>query len=368
MDTRELALDPNYPAGPAVRDAVGLQIADFLAARGPELDAMEPRAGELLRQASMFGAGGKRLRPAFCLWGWVAATGDLRAAEPLVAAAASLDLLHLSALVHDDVMDESELRRGRPASHKQFEELHRAAGLAGDPELFGRAGAILLGDLLLMWSVQMLHTRGPAAQVLAPALPLLERMRTEVTVGQYLDVLAQATPLDDPATVAGLLPLAERVLEFKTASYTVVRPLQFGAALGGAEESLLNALAEYALPLGRAFQLRDDLLGVFGDEQVTGKPAGDDLREGKRTALLAHALAGAAPADREELAAQIGRADLDLDLTRSLIVGSGAVERVESMITENAAAALEALSRAGLGEDAETGLTVLVDAAINRVH
>ncbi|NYI72072.1 geranylgeranyl diphosphate synthase type I [Naumannella cuiyingiana] len=360
MDSTPL-LDPAEPAGPRLRAGVAAALDTFLAGQAARLAAIGPETAELLRQARAASAGGKRLRPAFCLWGYAAATGELDPPAPVIAAAASLELLHLSALLHDDVMDDSATRRGTPASHKQFEAGHAAAGLAGDQAAFGRAGAILLGDLLLMWSVELLHRAGPAPEQLARGLPLLEQMRTEVTVGQYLDVLAQAAPLDE----AGL-GTAERVVEYKTARYTVIRPLQFGAALGGASRELQHALADFGSPLGRAFQYRDDLLGVFGDEAVTGKPAGDDLREGKRTALLAHALAGSAPRARAELAGQIGRPDADIDRARQLIMDSGAVARVEEMIDAGRQQALAALTTAGVPDAARRGLTGLVARALDR--
>jgi geranylgeranyl diphosphate synthase type I len=214
----------------------------------------------------------------------------------LLSAAASLEVLHASALIHDDVMDSSDLRRGRPAAHRQFEALHANAGWLGDSAAFGRAGAILLGDLLLMWSVQMLQGSGLEESALQRALPIVEAMRTEGTCGQYLDILAQPHPLRQRAPAVGsILPNIEVAIDGqpgcrgKAARYTVQRPCQIGAALGDGDDQVYFALAAYGSPLGRAFQFRDDLLGVFGDTKLTGKPAGDDLREGKRTVLVAHA-------------------------------------------------------------------------------
>lgn len=208
----------------------------------------------------------------------------------LVRAGAALELLHASALAHDDLIDASDTRRGRPATHRGFAALHRDAGWPGDPEQYGAAAAILLGDLLLSWSDEMLRRCGLPLERVAPALDVLELCRTEVIAGQFLDVSVQARGRAD-------VDAAMTVLRYKSAKYSIERPLHVGAALAGAGPETLTALSSFGLPLGEAFQLRDDLLGVYGDPATTGKPAGDDLVEGKRTVLVALAL-DAAPRRR----------------------------------------------------------------------
>jgi geranylgeranyl diphosphate synthase type I len=305
--------------------------------------------------------GGKRLRATFCYWGWRAAGGvdDERA----VTAAASLELLHASALVHDDVMDGSDVRRGRPASHRRFSALHAERGWARSSERFGNAAAILLGDLLLTWSDEMLRCSGFAADTVARALPYFDAMRTEVIAGQFLDLEAQASAEDS-------MPRAMRVLRYKAAKYTVERPLHVGAALAGASESLISALSAYGVPLGEAFQVRDDLLGVFGDPQVTGKPAGDDVREGKRTVLSAMALGAAEPDDRSLLATSLGNPDLDetgVEAACAAMRRSGALSGGERLIDDLAATALDALEHAPVrDETARAALRALVRSATQR--
>ena len=274
-------LDPRTPLSQAFRDAISTEVRAFLAEQSGVLDSMGPELVPVQLMANQLLCGGKRIRPAFCVWGYVAARGmpDAAAHQTLLTAAASLDVLHGSALVHDDVMDSSDLRRGRPAAHRQFEALHANAGWLGDSAAFGKAGAIVLGDLLVMWSAQMLHTAGLDQTALERALPIVEAMRTEVTCGQYLDIVAQAHPLRQTAPASGALRPnielalddASRVVEYKAARYTVQRPCQIGAALGGGDDHLYYALGAYGSPLGRAFQFRDDLLGVFGDTQLTGQ-------------------------------------------------------------------------------------------------
>ena len=372
-------VDPQAPLSQAFREAVSAEISAFLNEQSSVLDSMGPELVPVHLMASQLLCGGKRMRPAFCVWGYVAAAGIPSDDElkPLLAAAGSLDVLHVSALIHDDLMDSSDLRRGRPAAHRQFEALHANAGWLGDSAAFGRAGAILLGDLLVMWSAQMLHGAGVDQSTLERALPIVEAMRTEVTCGQYLDIVAQAHPLRKRAPAIGslrptielALDDASRVVEYKAARYTVQRPSQIGAALGGGDDELYFALGAYGSPLGRAFQFRDDLLGVFGDPKVTGKPAGDDLREGKRTVLVAHAYAHAGDAGQKLLLQRLGDPALDgtgISELQQVIVESGARDAVESMINEYYERALKALHDTEITEEGRTGLTALADAAVRR--
>jgi geranylgeranyl diphosphate synthase type I len=377
--TADAVLDPQNPLGQAFRDAISAEITAFLTEQSAVLESMGPELAPVHLMAGQLLCGGKRMRPAFCVWGYIAAAGSSDASDlrPLLAAAASLDVLHVSALVHDDVMDSSDLRRGRPAAHRQFEALHSTAGWLGDSAAFGKAGAILLGDLLVMWSAQMLQAAGLDQSALERALPIIEAMRTEVTCGQYLDIVAQAHPLRQKAPAIGTarpsielaLDEASRVVEYKAARYTVQRPSQMGAALGGGDDRLYYALGAYGSPLGRAFQFRDDLLGVYGDPQLTGKPAGDDLREGKRTVLVAHAFAHADEAGRQVLLRLLGDPALDADGIADLqqvITESGARDAVESMISEGYEQALNALHEVDMTDEGRAGLTSLADAAVRR--
>ncbi|MCB0911091.1 MAG: polyprenyl synthetase family protein [Propionibacteriaceae bacterium] len=360
-------LDAADPLSAPLREAVGAELTRFLDARGRALAELGPETADLVGLAAAFTAGGKRLRPAFCCWGYLAAAGGTAVPDDVLRAAASLDLLHVSALVHDDVMDASDTRRGLPSAHVQLAAGHASAGRRGSAEEFGRAGAILLGDLLLMWSVELFNSCGAPEAALAAAQPLMAAVRSEVTGGQYLDITAQTRePLDARRDAASVLAQVRRVVEYKTARYTVVRPLQVGAALGGASPELLDALARYGSPLGRAFQYRDDVLGVFGDAERTGKPAGDDLREGKLTVLVANAMAAASGADAARLDGLLGR---ELDATeladaRAIITGSGALAATEREIEAASAEALAALD--AVAEPARSGLAALVDAATRR--
>ena len=302
---------------------------------------------------------GKQLRPSFCYWGWRGAGGP--DCDPIIAAAAALELLHAGALVHDDVMDDSATRRGGPTAHRMFARLHEAEGRCGDPSRFGRSAAVLLGDLFLTWSDELLATSGMPADALVRAWPAFGLMRTELTAGQYLDLTSQADP-GDPAR-------ARFVARYKTARYTVVRPLQLGGLLADASRELLACYAAFGQPLGEAFQLRDDVLGLFGDPAVTGKPVGDDLRDGRGTGLLALALSRAAPADRARLRSLAGQPHLDaagLAEARRIIVASGALEAAEAEITERTRMALDALARIGLDDQTTAALTGLAQAATAR--
>ena len=320
--------------------------------------------------------GGKRMRPAFCYWGWRAAGGGLGASEALddaaFTASASLELLQASALIHDDYMDGSDTRRGKPAVHKRFEALHEADGWEGPAARFGAAAAILLGDITLTWCDEMFTRSGFDAVRIHAARPVFDLMRSEVMAGQYLDVLAQSRGLS-VATPREILERAETVIRYKSAKYTIERPLQLGAALatGDADEHgpVNAALSAYGLPLGEAFQLRDDVLGVFGDPATTGKPAGDDLREGKQTVLTALAAANADAEQLKLLREGLGDAALDAagvaDLQK-VIVETGALDAVEQRIEKRTALALAALERASVEDEARAVLAELAVAATTR--
>ena len=348
--------------GSGFRDRVQGALEGFLDEQGHRLAPLGADADRLLAEARGVVSGGKRLRASFCWWGHLAVAPPADE-EALVRACAALELLHASALVHDDYMDASDTRRGRPSTHRGFAAEHRGDAWRGDPEQYGAAAAILLGDLLLSWSDELLRRCGlPLAQV-GPALDVFDHCRSEVIAGQFLDVSVQARAYADVET-------AMTVLRYKSAKYSVERPLHVGAALAGAGEQTLAALSSFGLPLGEAFQLRDDLLGVFGDPATTGKPAGDDLVEGKRTVLVALALDAADRDDAARLDAALGSDLTEAEVAdlRAVIDGSGAAAQVEAVIEQLAEHAVRALRRAELDPDAVRALEDLASAATQRVR
>jgi geranylgeranyl diphosphate synthase type I len=304
--------------------------------------------------------GGKRLRPAFAYWGFRGAGGE--DSEEVVAAVAALEFVQASALIHDDVMDASDTRRGEPAVHRQFERYHAADGWNGDAKAFGASAAILLGDLCLAWSDEMLRRSSIDVDALLRVRPVFDLMRTEVIAGQYLDVHAQVTGDNS-------LQRASTVARYKSAKYTVERPLLIGAALANARPAVRHAYSGFGLPLGEAFQLRDDILGVFGDPAETGKPAGDDLREGKRTYLIAAAFAAADEPTAAVLSAGLGDRRLDperVEVLREIIVHTGALARTEKRIANLTEASLRALRSVELADGAAEMLADLARAATER--
>ncbi len=322
-----------------LRARVEAALAEFLDHQHDRLTTIDATLGpvsEALRDFVL--GGGKRLRPTFGYWGYRGAGGV--DTGQVVTALASLELLHACALIHDDVMDCSDTRRGEPSVHRRFADLHTAGRWAGDPAAFGQGAAILLGDLCLGWSEEMYaHCGLPAAQ-LHTARPAYDEMCTEVMAGQYLDLLAQADIRGSSRDRAG------KVARYKSAKYTVERPLLLGAGLAGASAELTAAYTSYGLPLGEAFQLRDDILGVFGDPAATGKPAGDDLREGKRTYLVAAAYEAAGGSGRDTLDRLLGDRQLDdtgIARLRALIMDTGALADTEQRITALTSTALDAL-------------------------
>ncbi|MBO9577744.1 MAG: polyprenyl synthetase family protein [Microbacteriaceae bacterium] len=361
-----------------VQDAIDAFLdrqAEHAAGISPELTVLVDEARSLL-------AGGKRFRARFCYWGWRAVAGIPDELDPMspsagdgevdavVGVAAALELLHAAALVHDDIMDRSATRRGRPAAHEAFAALHRRAGWAKDSTRFGEAAALLLGDLLLGWADSALRI---ATELVADraaaraAVAEFERMRAEVTLGQYLDVLEEHSWIARPDAEAGRR--AQQVVVYKSAKYSVEAPLVIGALLGGASSEQVSALRAYGVPLGVAFQLRDDLLGVYGDPETTGKPAGDDLREGKRTVLIALARTALPSGARSLLDELLGDPELDdaqIDMLRSTLRSCGAVDQVERGIEYNVQQAIKALQGAHLTGSARHELLALAEAVSRR--
>ncbi|MEW1843299.1 polyprenyl synthetase family protein [Nonomuraea angiospora] len=300
--------------------------------------------------------GGKRVRPQLCYWGWRGAGGG--DGDEIITAAASLELCHAGLLIHDDIMDGSELRRGRATVHRSLAGLHRGPG----SDAFGQAGGILLGTLSLAWSDTMLSSCGVEPHRLRAAHHVFDTMRTEVISGQYLDVLAQ---LRSGASVDEALT----VIRFKTAKYTVERPLQIGGALAGASLELLESYSRFGLPLGEAFQLRDDVLGTFGRESETGKSALDDLREGKHTVLVAHAVRRATPAQLTHLKRWHGDPELTEERAeelREILRDTGALAEVEEMIEDRVRESVMALAAARMEPEAARALAVLADQLAHR--
>lgn len=313
--------------------------------------------------------GGKRLRPAFAYWGWRAVAGPgARDAQETEGQAlllfSALELLHACALVHDDVIDASATRRGSPTTHLKFAALHRARGWRGVPEKFGISAAILLGDLALVWADDIVAGVGLAPDAHRRVRQVWADIRTEVLGGQYLDIVAEASGSESIAS-------AMTVNTYKTASYTVARPLQLGAAAAADRPDVQTVFAELGTDLGVAFQLRDDVLGVFGDPAVTGKPAGDDLRSGKRTVLIAEAVELADNSDplaAKRLRTSIGTALTNAEISElcDVIKAVGALAAVEDRINMLTRRALAALTAAPIDESAKAGLSDLARLVANR--
>ncbi|WP_377642118.1 polyprenyl synthetase family protein [Oryzobacter terrae] len=346
-----------------VQECLDLELAhqaQVVAELGPDVDDLLRAVADLLR-------GGKRLRAAFLYWGHRAAGRP--DSDALVRLASAMEIFQAAALIHDDVMDDSDTRRGLPAAHRAMASAHAGRGWTGDPDRFGLAGAVLAGNLCLTWADEVYATSGLAPDDVARGRPLFDRMRSQLMAGQFLDVVESMRPWTG-VEAGERVERAGRVITYKSAKYTVEHPLLIGAATGGLDGEGTAALSRYGLDLGRAFQLRDDLLGVFGDPEATGKPAGDDLREGKRTVLLAHALAGADDGGRALLDQLVGRPDLDRDAVdelRGVIAGSGAVDVLEAEIGSLADSARAALaSAASLEAEAREVLLGLVDVATAR--
>ncbi|MFJ4038018.1 polyprenyl synthetase family protein [Microbacterium sp. NPDC090007] len=350
-------------------EAVSQRLDKFLSEQLSYASSLGPEAEMLTRSGASALRGGKRLRARFCLTGFRAVdeAGDDRH-DAALAVATSLEIFHAAALVHDDLVDNSDTRRGQPAAHRALQKAHRAAGWTGDSDSFGRSGAILLGDLLVAWSDDLLEdglALSPATA--AAARRAYARMRRDVTIGQFLDVAEESAYTVYPDDTHA--DRALRVASYKSARYSIQQPLLIGAALAGADDAQRDALGRFGHDVGMAFQLRDDVLGVFGDTAVTGKPVGDDLREGKRTVLVAYAREALSDVERARIDALLGDPGLDAaqiaDLQR-VITGTGALDRLEQLISAYARAADDALDGAPLRAEAVDELRTLAHAATQR--
>jgi geranylgeranyl diphosphate synthase type I len=313
----------------AIAARVERRVNEVLAAELERWSAVDAALADPIACLRDLMQGGKRLRPAFCHWSYVGAGGTDEALVTDVGA--GLELLHVFALIHDDVMDGSDIRRGQPTAHRAFDDRHRLESWRGEARRFGEGVAILIGDLAFAYADALLAPIPPSAR------GVWDELRIELNIGQYLDLLGAARGDDDLATT-------ERISTYKSGKYTVERPLHLGAALAGRLDDLAEPLSRYGLPLGEAFQLRDDLLGAFGDRAATGKPVGDDLREGKSTPLLAIAREQASGSQAAVLA-EVGSADLAPDrlvAIQEALRATGAPDLVEERIRARADEAIDA--------------------------
>ena len=357
-------MDASAPSAVELAAAVNEQLRDYLSERRRDAAYIGADYAVLTEAVEEFVLrGGKRLRPAFAYWGWRAVAGSEPGPDVLRLFSA-LELLHACALVHDDVIDASATRRGLPTVHRIFAERHRGNAWHGSPEQFGLSAAILLGDLALVWADDIITTADIGTEARSRVQRVWSAIRTEVLGGQYLDIVAEASGAESVQS-------ALTVNIYKTASYTISRPLQLGAAAAADRPDVLAAFHEVGTGLGVAFQLRDDVLGVFGDPAVTGKPSGDDLRSGKRTVLLAEAVELAEQHD--PVAAKTLRTSIGTDLTDAqvkdicqLIESVGALSAVETRIDNLMRRALDILDTATIDAQAKAGLTELARLAANR--
>ncbi|NND75321.1 MAG: polyprenyl synthetase family protein [Ilumatobacter sp.] len=294
-------------------------------------------------------SGGKRLRPAFCHWGYVGAGGGDD--DPVdVDAGAAFELMHAFALFHDDVMDDAGSRRGQPTTHTVAADQHDRDGWAGESRRFGEGVAILVGDLAFVYADRLLHEASPAASA------IWDELRIELNIGQYLDILGGVQRTRDVAT-------AERICRYKSGKYTIERPLHLGAALAAPHRTpeLLPHLSNYGLPLGDAFQMRDDVMGAFGEEALTGKPVGGDLIEGKPTPLLARAARRANDAQLAvlDLVGDPGMDAATVTRVQDVIVETGALDELEAHITELTETAIASLDAAPIADHVKIELAEL---------
>ena len=336
----------------SIADRVEARLDELLSAERERWERFDPMLAQPIDEIRrLVLSGGKRLRPAFCHWGYVGAGGGSNDQIDIDAGAA-FELMHAFALFHDDVMDDAATRRGQPTTHAVAAEEHAAKGWAGESRRFGEGVAILVGDLAFVYADRLMEGASPEA------MRIWNELRIELNIGQYLDIIGSVQGIRD-------VDAAERICRYKSGKYTIERPLHLGAILAAPERSdeLLPALSRYGLPLGDAFQMRDDVMGAFGDAAVTGKPVGGDLREGKPTPLLARAVRRATPEQRAvlDLVGSPGMDDRAVERIQQTIVDIGALDELEKHITELTTEAVEAITGAPIADEAKTELIALAD-------
>lgn len=357
---------PSFSEVPAAVEEVLAEFFEGRKRKVAKIGVPVSNAVELLVEYVL--GGGKRIRPTYAWAGFVASGGLTNKTEDpgaVLTAIGSLELIQACALIHDDIIDASDTRRGNPTVHRVAERTHAESHRLGDSARFGESIAILVGDLAMVWADDMFHNSGLSDAAIRRASNAWRGMRTEVIGGQLLDIYIESTGSES-------IELAETVNRFKTAAYTIERPLHIGAALAGADDQTVHCLRNYGRDIGLAFQLRDDLLGVFGDPSVTGKPAGDDLREGKRTVLVAKALeilesAGSiheAEMIRRDLGAVSGAEDIAQ--LASIIRSSGAADAVEERIATLRTSGLAHISNDVIDAEAQDFLKHLAIKATSR--
>lgn len=361
-------------------DLIQRQLDEFCATQRTQFQVISPDLTQIVDESKALLQGGKRFRALFTYWAWAgslpysseAQTKDqlVQSSDAIVRICAALEMFHAAALVHDDILDQSATRRGRPSVHKSFEALHRENGWAGSAARFGAGAGIITGDLLLAWSSELFgHAleRSPSIAVETACRDEFAKMRVEVMAGQYLDVLEENAALKrDPSEAVGR---ANRVMLYKTAKYSIEAPMLIGAAFAGVDSQGLKNFSAFGIPLGMAFQLRDDILGVFGDPAITGKPAGDDLREGKRTVLVGltkETLKSSVAKVFDDLLTSRDLDDAQIKFLQNTIAGCGALAKTEAMIEDLANQSLEALSLLEISEPAREQLRQLALKVIRR--
>ena len=339
-----------------------LAIKYFISKKRKEAEEISPEFVTLVDEVERFiFSGGKRVRPAFLYSGYVASGG--KAHDAALYASMSVEFLHTFALIHDDIIDRSAFRRGKPTSHKAFEKYHTEKKFPGSKEHFGLSAAILAGDLAYSFAEEVLTSAPFPQERVRRARYYFDQMKFQVIAGEYLDVLGGYTKTLKEDDILN-------ILEYKTAKYTVERPLQIGAMLAGADVSILETFTAYGIPLGQGFQLQDDIFGVYGDMKKTGKPNDSDIKEGKMTVLIAKAYEWSSTRQRRDLDNTLGNIDatnVDIDKVRTIIYDTGAYDYAVKLSHKLIEQAREAITNAKLQREGKEYLLSAASYLISRV-
>lgn len=305
-------------------------------------------------------SGGKRARAAFMYFGYIAAGGKEK--EKIIKASVSIELIHSFLLMHDDIIDRDSLRHGIKTTHIYYGEIAKKYFKHKDADHFGNSMAIIVGDMMYAFGNQVLFESGFEPALIVNALHRLQGVVSRTVVGESQDILIENK---GEATEQEILQMYEN----KTARYTIEGPLHLGAILARADEKMMQSLSDYSIPAGIAFQIQDDILGVFGTVGKTGKPVGSDVRQGKQTILVAKALEKASRAQKEILKKCLGNSDLtekDLDEFKKVIIETKSLEYAQKLAQDLIAEAKGKIEKVEMNEEAREFLIGIADYMLNR--
>jgi len=290
--------------------------------KADKIDPSSKQMIELLKEFTL--RGGKRLRAALVYYGYRCFSN--KNLKEIIKASVTMELIQSYLLIHDDIIDNDDLRRNGPTLHISYKNIAKRKYKKIDSNHFGLSMAILAGDICAAFANEIMAKLKIKEKNKIQALNVLNHSLHHVIYGQVLDVLSELRIITNKDI--------EKIHRLKTATYTIESPLHIGALLAGAKQKHLKTLSNYAIPLGKAFQIKDDILGMFGEKEKVGKPVGSDIKEGKKNLLILKALESATPAQRQAIEEALGNQDLtknQLNQVRAIVIKTGSLSYSQNL-------------------------------------